>query len=135
MEKMKYYTIFLDGIDKTGKDTIRQYVWQLNKALNVFCRGYVSLEAYNRKFDRNVVYEKPYKNALYVLLCVNKEDWAIRCKITNEPAIDYDKDSKLFEEVFASLGNDYKKLEFNTSCFTPYQIAKAIVETVAELNK
>lgn len=133
-KKMKYYTIFLDGIDKTGKDTIRYYIWQMNKGLNVFCRGYISLEVYNRKFNRQNNYNKPYKDALYVLLYVDRNDWEIRCKMTNEPTIDYEYDSKLFNDVYNEM-KDYKKYSFNTSILTPYSIAKQIIMTIEELNK
>lgn len=135
MEKMKYYTVILEGIDKTGKDTVRQYVWQMNKSLNVFCRGYISLEAYNRKFNRGKQYNAPYKDALYVLLTVNKEDWQIRCKMHDEPVIDYDNDNALFRTVYNSLDDKYAKLEIDTSVFTPYQIAKVIIDKIERLNK
>lgn len=135
MEKMKYYTVVLEGIDKTGKNTICDYIWHLNKSLNIICRGYVSLEVYNRKFNRNKIYDEPYKDAVYVLLDVDKEDWEIRCKTTNEPKIDYEADSKLFEDVFNTLDDNYIKLTFNTSIDTPYRIAKKIVSTIELLNK
>ena len=135
-QQMKYYTVFLDGIDKTGKDTIRQYVWRLNKSLNVFCRGYISLEVYNRLYKRNVAYELPYENALYVLLTVNHNDWTIRCEMTDEPVIDFLQHSTEFQVVFEQLKmNGYKTMSFNTSEMTPYQIAEQIVAYIDELNK
>ena len=92
MKKLKFYTVFIDGIDKTGKDTVRQYVWQLDKRLNVLVRGWPSLTVYAKKFNRNVEYELPYRNALYVMLIADKEDWNIRCITTNEPKIDYENE-------------------------------------------
>lgn len=135
MDKLKYYTIFLDGIDKCGKDTIRQYVWRLDKRLNVFCRGWPSLVAYARKFCRDCHYELPDKHAVYVHLHVNENDWKIRCEMTNEPVIDYFIDTGLFNDVFAILDdNNYQVIHFNTSKMTPIDIAKAIVNYVHRLN-
>ena len=134
MDKMRYYTVILEGIDKTGKDTIRQYVWQMNKSLNVFCRGYISLEVYNQKFNRGKSYSAPYKDALYVLLTAEKDDWQIRCNISNEPVIDYENDSKLFRDVYNSLDNTYAKMEVNTTCCTAFQIACQIIHKIDELN-
>lgn len=135
MGRLKYYTIFLDGIDKCGKDTIRQYVWRLDKRLNVFCRGWPSLVAYAKKFDRKCDYELPDRNAVYIDLIVSKDDWKIRCEMTNEPVIDYDKDKALFDDAFTTLDdNHYKVIHFNTSKMTPIDIAKTIVEYVHKLN-
>ena len=61
--KLKYFTVFLDGIDKCGKDTIRQLVWLLDKRLNVYARGIISLKAYSKKFNRDCEYIEPFKNA------------------------------------------------------------------------
>ena len=133
--KTKYYTVYLEGIDKTGKDTLRYYIWSLNKGLNVFCRGYISLEAYNRKFNRGADYEKPYTEAVYVMLDVDKEDWEIRCAMSHEPKISYEDDYALFNDVVEELQQDgYKILRYDTSRMSPYQIAKSVVEYINILN-
>lgn len=135
MEKLKYYTVVLDGIDKCGKDTIANYIWRLDKRLNVIVRGFPSLVVYAQKFGRDCAYSEPYKNALYVHLKVSSIDWSIRCDITKEPEIDYISDSRLFDSVFDTLTNEgYNVLTFNTSISTPYKIAKLIVEKIHELN-
>lgn len=134
-KKMKYYTVILDGIDKTGKDTIAGYIWRLDKRINVICRGWPSLVVYAKKFNRNVDYALPYRNALYVRLNVNKEDWNIRCAMTNEPEIDYDSDNKLFDEAFKTLKNSkYYVYSFNTSISTPFEIASIIVQELKRMN-
>lgn len=135
MEKMKYYTVVLDGIDKTGKDTIAGFIWRLDKRLNILVRGWPSLVVYNEKFKRNTDYAMPYKDALYVHLLVDEEDWKIRCSMTNEKKIDYEADSKMFDSAFNILDNyGYKVMTANTSRITPYQIAQAIVEVIKQLN-
>lgn len=136
LEKMKYYTVVLDGIDKTGKDTIAGYIWRLDKRINIICRGWPSLVAYAKKFNRNADYALPYKDALYVRLNANEEDWNIRCSMTKEPKIDYSSDNKLFDEAFKILeDNDYHVYAFNTSVFTPYEIASNIIQELKRMNK
>jgi len=135
VEKLKFYTVFLDGIDKCGKDTIKKYVWQLDKRLNVFCRGWPSLVVYAKKFERNCEYELPYKNALYVHITVDKDDWQIRCNIHNEPTINYLTDSNMFNEAFAILKeNEYNVVEYNSTNMTAYQIAQHIVDVIHRLK-
>lgn len=134
-KRLKYYTVVIDGIDKTGKDTIAAYVWRLEKTLNVLVRGWPSLEAYNRKFERNVIYDLPPRRVLYVHLDVDKTDWEIRCKLTNEPPIDFAKDSKLFDDAFDILNEKgYHTLYANTSHASPYEIAMRIINEIQTLN-
>lgn len=133
---LKYYTIFLDGIDKCGKDTIANYIWRLDKRLNILCRGWPSLYVYNKKFKRNTEYELPPTSIIYVHIFVEKEDWQIRCETTNEPVINYKKDLLLFDEAFNILRkNKYKIFEYSSTDMTPYEIAKDIIIRVKKLNK
>lgn len=136
MEKMTYYTIVLDGIDKCGKDAIAKYIWQLDKRLNIIVRGWPSLYAYNKKYNRNVSYKLPTKNALYVHLTVDEQDWNIRCRIHNEPIIDYNYDSELFNLAFDKLAkHNYHILTFNTTNVTAFSIATFVVKHIHSLNK
>lgn len=136
MDKMKYYTVILDGIDKCGKDTIAKYIWQLDNRLNVIVRAWPSLYAYNKKFGRNTDYALPYKDAVYVHLKVDYDDWLIRCKLANEPKINYYEDIEYFAEAFSILrNNDYITFTYYTSDDTAYTIAKAIVANMQRLNK
>lgn len=135
MEKLKYYTVVIDGIDKSGKDTIAKYVWQLDKTLNVIVRGWPSLVVYAKKFNRQCKYELPYKNALYVYCFVDYEDWKIRCEIHNEKKIEYSEDLYAFNNAFdILLKNNYKIMYANTTSDTAFNIAKEIVNTIHSLN-
>lgn len=135
MAKMKYYTVVLDGIDKSGKDLIANYIWRLDKRLNVIVRGWPSLYVYNKVFNRHTEYALPTKMALYVHLDVDVTDWLIRCATTNEPDIDFNLHSGLFVKAFNRLiDNGYKTITFNTSMMTPYQIASNIVAKMKSLN-
>lgn len=131
--RLSTYTVIIDGIDKCGKDLVAKYVWRMDKALNVFCRGYISLEVYNRKFKRSVEYNKPLENCLYVLLEVDEHDWKIRCDINNEPKINYEEDNKLFEEVYEEL-NVKNKMKINTTYTTAYNAAKQIINAIQYIN-
>lgn len=137
MDKMmQHYFVVLDGIDKTGKDTIAKMLWQMDRRLNILIRGWPSCMAYSKKYNRNVVYPLPDKDAVYVHLTVNKEDWKLRCIMTNEPEIDYDYESGLFSETFKILdNNNYHILTFDTSEITPYNICVSIVNYLKQLNK
>lgn len=137
------YRIFIDGVDKTGKDILSDYITRLsNFKYEVKVRGVISHLIYNEIFDRNINYGSneelfaDYKNSLYICLTCDKEDWIIRCKTTNEPLIHYETHSKMFDKYW----NEYKKsgnlnLEFNTSEKTPYQIAKEVIEFLDNYNE
>lgn len=135
-KKLKCYTVFIDGIDKSGKDTIARYVWLLDKRLNVFVRGWPSLVVYAEKFRRKCDYELPYQDALYVHCIVNKKDWQIRCSINDEKKINFEEDSKKFDDAFDRLKDaGYDVLTVDTSTYTAYAIANMIVEKVEQMNE
>ena len=134
---MKVYQIFLDGIDKTGKDLIRSYIYYLSKARYIcVARGIMSMRVYAKLYDRPYAYDDEcQKNVLNVLLEVDEEDWKIRCKTTNETLTDYAKEKKMFEEEANMLiKNHCNVILFNTSRNTPYDIAKNIVAFANKLN-
>lgn len=134
---MKYYNIFIDGIDKSGKDLIAYYVIHLsNFKYIVNGRGILSQLAYSKLYNRNDTYDlTQQENIVNVYLEVNKEDWLLRCKKTNEPAIDYEKNVEAFQYAINILNNASNIICFNTSQETPYTIAKHIVNYVDSLNK
>lgn len=135
---MKYYRIILEGIDKTGKDQIREYIRKLsNGKYTCSARGFVSLMAYSDLYNRNYKYDiQQEKNTIIVYLTVNKEDWEIRCKINNEPVIDYEKNKESFDKIINKLRkNDFKILEYDTSLWPPYQIAKEVIRVLDSINK
>lgn len=134
---LNVYTVIIDGIDKSGKDTIAKYVWRLDKRLNLIIRAWPSLVVYAKKFNRNCDYTLPWKQVLYVHCEVEEEDWKLRCKINNEDIsnIDYHKDSIAFDEAFEELTrNGYNVMHINTSKITVYEAAKLIVDKIHKMN-
>lgn len=137
----RYYTIVLEGIDKTGKDTIARYIDQY--CGHVYCiprRGIVSNIAYAKLFGREIPeYDvENHKNEVYVLLrASSKADWQMRCRLTNEPKIDYESNVAVFEETWEWLKSTGKvyTLEYDTSVMTPHQIAGSIVAEMETFNR
>lgn len=134
---MKYYNIFIDGIDKSGKDLISYYVIHLsNFRYIVNARGILSQLAYAKLYNRKDNYDLiQQKNIINVYLNVAKEDWLLRCKKTNEPELDYEKNIEAFKYAINIIDKVSNVLIFNTSQETPYIIAKHIVDYVDSLNK
>lgn len=135
---LKYYRIAIDGIDKSGKDVIQPYMYYLADA-KYLCRtrGIISILVYNKMYNREneYDYEEAEKLTLNVLLTVNKEDWEMRCKIAEEPYINYEVHSAAFNEVYEELkAKNLPVLTFNTSEMTPFQIAKEIANHMTKLN-
>lgn len=128
--------IFVEGIDKSGKDTIVQYINEYTGFQHyVSARGPMSVMAYGKKFNRKVddfKYLEKIRDEVFILhLTVDKSDFNIRCKITNEPHTNYEQDVELFDDAyiyFDSLG--FRILRVNTSQFTPQQIAETVREIV-----
>lgn len=144
MTKLRVFNIELDGIDKCGKDSIRPYVFYLEPG-KYMCRsrGLISQIAYaklyNRDFDWDAV--DYVKNTLFVLVEVDKRDWMIRCKLTNEPdtGFTYEEMQKAFRDAVYELKErfcvrDSRILVINSSDYTPYLIAKKIVHQLNYLN-
>ena len=102
IKKLKIDTIILEGIDKTGKDTIQQYIYRLKKGrYAVYNRGNISNAAYDKIFNRNEYIERDLpNNFLYILLTVDPDDLKIRFEINNEPEIDREYHAKVFYETF-----------------------------------
>lgn len=129
--------ICIEGIDKTGKNIIAEYVKILsNHKYTVFNRGILSELTYSRMFNRNCQYDLiPYKNFVIVYLTVDKEDWKVRCKLTNEKLINFEENLNNFDITASQLEHDEFIIKrFNTSIETPYQIAKKIIEFMENLN-
>lgn len=138
MERLSYYELFIDGIDKTGKDLVCAYVDQLsNHRYVVKSRGVISQLAYARLYNRGYCYNVvPQQYAVNVLLSVDPIDWRVRCKLTNEPEIDYLTHANEFHRTASELAKyGHRVLHFNTSVVTPYQIATKIIEYMNKLNK
>lgn len=134
---MKYFSICLDGIDKSGKDTILGYIDLLsNHKYVINSRGILSQIAYSKLYNRDFVYDLSTQEYIVnVLLTVNKNDWEIRCKLTNEPKIDFIENSNAFIDAFKILKDTKLPIcTFNTSDYTPYMIAREIIQYMNTLN-
>lgn len=142
--KLKVFNIELDGIDKCGKDSIRPYVFYLEPG-KYLCRarGLISQIAYAKLYKRNIEWDGANyaKNTLFVLLEVNKHDWEIRCKLTNEPntGFTYKEMTQAFKLALYELKERFDVPEnhilvFNTSEYTPYAIANEIKTHLEYLN-
>lgn len=142
--KLKVFNIELDGIDKCGKDSIRPYVFYLEPG-KYLCRarGLISQIAYAKLYKRDIEWNGAYytKNTLFVLLEVNKQDWEIRCKLTNEPSLGftYEEMTQAFNLALYELKERFnvpedRILVLNTSANTPYAIAKEITTHLEYLN-
>lgn len=134
---MKYYTIYLDGIDKTGKDSILPYIGPLcNYKYICNVRGIMSQIAYSDLYLRKLDYDlHQQKECLNVLLTVNKDDWLVRCAIACEPSISYEEHCKVFEAAYKKLQDaGCPVFTLNTSFVSPYAAAKLIVDYIDEMN-
>ena len=134
---MKYYSIEIDGIDKTGKDTLWHYIdYVSGRKYVINSRGVISQIAYSELYNRLYEYDlNSQENKLIVFLTADEADWKIRCKITNEPAISYAENMKIFCDVKDRVKNaGLHVVEYNTSHMTPYEIAVDVCSKMDELN-
>ena len=142
--KLKVFNIELDGIDKCGKDSTRPYVFYLEPG-KYLCRarGLISQIAYAKLYKRDIEWDGTdyAKNTLFVLLEVDKHDWEIRCKLTNEPNMEftYEEMTHAFRLALYELKEHFNVPEnqilvFNTSDYTPYTIADKIKTHLERLN-
>lgn len=142
--KLKVFNIELDGIDKCGKDSVKPYVFYLEPG-KYLCRarGLISQIAYAKLYKRNIEWDGAdyAKSTLFVLLEVDKQDWEIRCKLTNEPntGFTYEEMTQAFKLALYELKERFDVPEnhilvFNTSEYTPYAIADEIKTHLEYLN-
>lgn len=145
MMKIKVFNIELEGIDKCGKDSVKPYLFYLEPGKYLSrARGLISQLAYAELYNRYIEFDAiDYtKNTLFVLLLVDKQDWEIRCKLTNEPDTGFS-----FEQMQSAFSNSMNRLYydfnvpiervmiFNTSHATPFEISKKICERLEYLNR
>lgn len=137
MGKINKYIVFIDGIDKAGKDLVASYVDYLsNRKYIAKARGIISQVAFSKLYNRNYDYLLDPNNSIQVYLTVDKPDWQIRCKLNNEPSIDYETNLEAFNKAKNFIKNSgYTVLEFNTSEETAFSIANKIVSFMDSLNK
>lgn len=125
-------TIILEGVDRTGKDSIRhEIVKQSNGKIVVMCRSYISQIVYSRIYGRNIN-EKEYFDLIkktkkigyeYYILTADINVLLERFKQTNEPMIDIKRDLIAFENIAREL--NIKVID--TSFKTPIELAKEII--------
>lgn len=129
--QVKGHLIEIEGIDKTGKNLLQEYIVKLsNYKYIVHPRGILSALVYSNKYQRNYDYEFNYK-PIIVYLDVDEPDRQIRCEINNEPAISALMDRLLFEQSLEQLQQEgYTILKYNTSVMTPYAIAKDVISKI-----
>ena len=137
MGKIRVYKIFVDGIDKCGKDTVVAYVDLLSgHKYAVKARGVISQIAYAKLYNRDFEYDiSSEQNTVHVMLDVDKEDWLVRCKITREPKIDYEANVEAFEQTIAETQDRLNIIRVNSSRYTAYEIAKYIIEYATALDR
>lgn len=150
------FNIELEGIDKCGKDAIRETMLSVFPNICSYkARGILSQLAYERLYHRPWSYpvtEGYIKNTLIVKLDVNKNDWLDRLRLTNEIEnnlnrsdvdfiADYEKHQAAFNDAWQYLLNldicqQYQDhfLRCNTSMLTKQDIAKMIKQRIMRLN-
>lgn len=143
--KIKIFNVEFDGIDKCGKDSVKPYLFYLEPGKYLSrARGLISQLAYAKMYNRDIEFDATdyVKNTLFVLLLVDKQDWEIRCKLTNEPDTGFS-----FEQMRSAFSNSVNRLyrdfdvpterimTFNTSHATPFEISKKVCERLEYLNR
>lgn len=143
--KLNIFNVEFDGIDKCGKDSVKPYLFYLEPGKYLSrARGLISQLAYAKLYDRGIEFDAiDYtKNTLFVLLLVDKQDWEIRCKLTNEPdtGFSFEQMQSAFSNIVNRLHRDFdvpteRVMIFNTSHATPFEISKKVCERLEYLNQ
>ena len=154
---LKVFNVEFEGIDKCGKDTLRDTMLGVFPNICTYkARGVLSQYAYSRLYNRPWVYsmsEGYIKNTLIVYLDVSsEEDWLNRLKTTNEIEFnntrtdvnfisDYTKHRDAFIYAFQYLKNldisqEYQDhfLYLDTSKLNALEIANIVKQRLIMLN-
>jgi len=142
---MDNYIINIEGLDRSGKDTLVSYIHrQTNFKYVLHPRSVLTNLVYNKMFSRPYVYDlEQYRDQVFVILDTDFEDWIVRCRNTGEKPNEgsatledqYHRDSSAFEEQINFLIKEgFKVIRFNTSIQTPYMIAKQVVAYMESLE-
>lgn len=95
---------------------------------------------YSKKYKRPYQYNLEHaKHTVFVYLTTEKQDWETRCRISHEAPINFEEDTKYFDEAIAELkeklGDEFKILSFNVSHMSLFDIATEINKYMNEINK
>ena len=140
--KIEPFIVHLDGMDKTGKDTIQDLLVKktIGKSL-VFNRSYISQISYSKIYSRPDVEKYFWENfdladnrcEHFIYLYANKEDVAKRFIEHDEKDMkieDYEKHKTVFDQVIDDAENKWfiDVLKLNTSELTPNECVDQILE-------
>lgn len=141
---IKEAVLHIDGIDRSGKDSIRRYVVEKSDGkILVIIRSYISQIVYSRIYKRNINEDyfisrmiRDYENHdEFVLLTASDEVINQRCIDTNEKHLQLSKITK-HRKCFLSLVDELKdKIKINvidTSIEKPEVLADKILKLFEE---
>lgn len=133
---MKLLLVEVEGVDKCGKDVVKDYIIHLsNYKYMVHSRGVLSNMAYADRYNRNYDYELAYRPIIIYLTC-EEEDRQVRCKMTREKHIDVEADKMYFDKYANILENQGVTIwRYNTSEMTPYLIAKDVINKLEQYER
>ena len=138
--QVKEQTIYIDGLDKSGKDTIRDIlIKKTNGRIFIVVRCQLSQIVYSRikrrnineKFFINDIVEDSRRGRKIFVLTANDNVIKERCKMTGErdiSASDVKKHKKQFFKLIDELKSKVNITVIDTSYDTPEQSAKKILE-------
>ena len=137
---MKHWMIQIEGIDKTGKDLLVEYIKKYsNFSYTPYSRGIVSLLVYTDKYNRDYSYDLESiitKNWVFVYLDYDEDDMKIRHSITNHNYEEYKNDKQLFEKYLKQIEKiGCKILRYNVSKMTYIDITKDIIKNLEEMER
>ena len=128
--------IVVEGPDKCGKDSLITYMHKMSNfkyCLN--SRGILSQLVYNDKYKRNNSYILSYK-PLIIFLTADEVDQNIRCDLTFETKIDFNKDLFAFNSYAKYLNDNGLAIvwEYNTSHTTLFDLSRVILNRLEEVS-
>lgn len=132
--------IEVEGVDRTGKDTLVGYLDYLSgRTMPVGSRGILSTMAYADLYSREIPdldgMIDGNRTTLVVLLSANEEDLELRLKMSHHPNIDIGLEQEIFARQADILENEgIPVLRYNTSYNTPYAIAKEVISIMRRMN-
>ena len=141
---MNEHIIILDGVDKTGKDTIKDcLVKQSGGKILVVVRSFISQIVYSRLYKRNInesFFIKKMRDLYYdgnytfFYLTASKNELIKRFEKHNEQDLDIkyiDKHIKTFNDVLNEMKNSGMRIKYiDTTSRTPDDTAEDIIGSI-----